>query len=77
MVLPVLIILLLGVVEVTLFLGRYLDVLDLTREAARFASARDSRPDIQASNCRRGLQRPRALQFLLAHRLHFLAPANG
>jgi len=48
LVLPILIVLLLGVVEVTLFLGRYLDALDLTREAARFASARDSRPEIQA-----------------------------
>ena len=35
------IILLLGVVEVTFFIGRYLDLLDLTREAARFASVRD------------------------------------
>jgi TadE-like protein len=48
LVLPILIILLLGLVEITLFLGRYLDALDLTREAARFASARDSRPEIQA-----------------------------
>lgn len=41
LVLPVLLILLLGVVEVAFFLGRYLDLLDLTREAARFASVRD------------------------------------
>jgi hypothetical protein len=40
LVLPVLLILLLGIVEVALFLGRYLDLLDLTREAARFASVR-------------------------------------
>ncbi len=40
-VLPVLLILLLGVVEVSIFIGRYLDILDLTREAARFASVRD------------------------------------
>lgn len=32
---------LLGLVEVAIFIGRYLDVLDLTREAARFASVRD------------------------------------
>ena len=32
---------LLGMVEVVVFIGRYLDVLDLTREAARFASVRD------------------------------------
>lgn len=48
LVLPILIIMLLGVVEITMFLGRYLDALDLTREAARFASARDSRPEVQA-----------------------------
>jgi hypothetical protein len=41
LVLPVLLILLLGVVEVAVFIGRYLDLLDLTREAARFASVRD------------------------------------
>ncbi|MFN7037658.1 MAG: TadE/TadG family type IV pilus assembly protein, partial [Bellilinea sp.] len=41
LVLPVLIIMLLGVVEVAIFIGRYLDILDLTREAARFASVRD------------------------------------
>ncbi len=41
LILPVLILLLLGVVEVAIFVGRYLDVLDLTREAARFASMRD------------------------------------
>lgn len=41
LVLPVLLILLLGVVEVAFFIGRYLDLLDLTREAARFASVRD------------------------------------
>ena len=41
LVLPILIIILLGLVEVAMFIGRYLDVLDLTREAARFASVRD------------------------------------
>lgn len=41
LVLPVLLIILLGMVEVTFFIGRYLDMLDLTREAARFASVRD------------------------------------
>jgi len=41
LVLPVLMIMLLGLVEVAIFIGRYLDVLDLTREAARFASVRD------------------------------------
>ncbi|NPV55225.1 MAG: pilus assembly protein [Anaerolineae bacterium] len=41
LVLPILLIMLLGMVEVVIFIGRYLDVLDLTREAARFASVRD------------------------------------
>jgi hypothetical protein len=39
--LPVLLIMLLGLVEVTVFMSRYLDLLDLTRESARFASVRD------------------------------------
>jgi hypothetical protein len=38
LVLPVLFIILLGVVEVAIFIGRYLDALELTRIAARFAS---------------------------------------
>jgi len=41
LVLPVLLLMLLGLVEVAFFISRYLDVLDLTREAARFASMRD------------------------------------
>jgi hypothetical protein len=41
LILPVLLIMLIGMVEVVFFIGRYLDVLDLTREAARFASQRD------------------------------------
>ncbi len=41
LVLPVLFIMLLGLVEVALFIGRYLDLLDLSKEAARFASMRD------------------------------------
>ena len=48
LVLPILILMLLGLIEVTMMLGRYLDVLDLTREAARFASARESRAELQA-----------------------------
>ncbi len=42
LVLPVLLIILLGLVEVAIFIGRYLDVLDLTREVARQA-AREER----------------------------------
>ncbi|MCC6147309.1 MAG: pilus assembly protein [Anaerolineaceae bacterium] len=41
LIIPIMLILLLGVVEVAFFLGSYLDLLDLTREAARFASVRD------------------------------------
>jgi hypothetical protein len=41
LVLPVLLLILLGLVEVAFFISRYLDVLDLSREAARFASVRD------------------------------------
>ncbi len=41
LILPVLLIMLAGMVEVAIFIGRYLDGLDLTREAARFASVRD------------------------------------
>jgi hypothetical protein len=38
---PILLIMVLGVVELSFIMGRYMDMLDLTREAARFASARD------------------------------------
>ena len=41
LILPVILLILLGVVEVSFFISRYLDVMDLTREAARFASIRD------------------------------------
>jgi len=36
--LPLLLLLILGVVEVTIFVGTYINLVDLTREAARFAS---------------------------------------
>ena len=39
--LPALLIMLLGVVELSFMISQYLDLLDLTREAARFASVRD------------------------------------
>ena len=59
LVVPILLLILLGVVEVAFFMGRYLDVLDLTREAARFASGRvpylnngaDPRPSNADYNC--------------------------
>ncbi|PKN85375.1 MAG: hypothetical protein CVU46_11230 [Chloroflexi bacterium HGW-Chloroflexi-8] len=41
LVVPILLLILLGLVEVAFFMGRYLDALDLTREAARFASGRE------------------------------------
>lgn len=41
LVLPILILILLGLVEVSMYIGRYLDAIDLTREATRFASVRD------------------------------------
>ena len=41
LVLPIILLILLGLVEVSFFISRYLDVMDLTREAARFASIRD------------------------------------
>ena len=53
LVLPILIIMLLGIAEVALFMGRYLDILDLTREAARLASLNDPTVYIAAptKNC--------------------------
>jgi Flp pilus assembly protein TadG len=41
LVIPVLLIMLLGLVEVSFYIANYLNALDLTREAARFASLRD------------------------------------
>ncbi len=41
LIIPILLLIVIGVVEVSMFIGRYLDMLDLTREAARFASIRD------------------------------------
>lgn len=59
LVIPILLLILLGLVEVAFFMGRYLDVLDLTREAARFAASRvpylntvgDPRPGNADYNC--------------------------
>ncbi len=53
LILPILLLLLAGLVEVGFFINRYLDALDLTREAARFASNRDpfsAAGDTQCSN---------------------------
>jgi len=51
LIIPILLLMLLGVVEVAVFIGRYLDVLDLTREAARFASVRDPFSSTGDINC--------------------------
>ncbi|HEY9076770.1 MAG TPA: TadE/TadG family type IV pilus assembly protein [Anaerolineaceae bacterium] len=52
LVLPVLLLMLMGLMEVAFFIGKYLDVLDLTREAARFASVRDPfNNPLADSNC--------------------------
>lgn len=47
LVLPILLLMLLGVIEVAIYIGHYLDALDLTREAARFASIRDPFADTE------------------------------
>jgi hypothetical protein len=41
LIVPILLIMVVGLVEVAAFMGAYLDALDLVREAARFASLRD------------------------------------
>lgn len=59
LIIPILLLILLGLVEVAFFMGRYLDILDLTREAARFAASRvpylnngaDPRPGSADYNC--------------------------
>jgi hypothetical protein len=51
LILPILLILLIGVVEMTLFIGRYISLVDLTREAARFASNRDPFKSGTKTNC--------------------------
>lgn len=49
--LPLLLLLLAGLVEVGFFINRYLDALDLTREAARFASNRDPFTTVGDTRC--------------------------
>jgi hypothetical protein len=52
LVLPVLLLMLLGLIEVAFFIGHYLDALDLTREAARFGSVRAPFENVVADlNC--------------------------
>jgi Flp pilus assembly protein TadG len=51
-ILPILLLMLVGLVEVAIFLGRYMDVLDLSREAARFASLRDPKATSGDLDCK-------------------------
>ncbi len=48
---PLLILFVLGAAELTLFIGTYINVLDLTHEAARFASVRDPLLNYTGTNC--------------------------
>jgi hypothetical protein len=48
---PILILILLGAAELTLFIGAYMNLVDLTREAARFASVRDPFKVYVDQNC--------------------------
>jgi hypothetical protein len=61
LVLPILLIILLGVVELTLFIGSYINLVDLTREAARFASNRD--PFAPASQGDKDCSTPNSFNF--------------
>ena len=42
---PLLVLFILGAAEITLFIGTYINIVDLTREAARFASVKDNTQD--------------------------------
>jgi len=48
---PLLVLFVLGAAEITLFIGTYTNVIDLTREAARFASVRDPSQNYTGTNC--------------------------
>jgi hypothetical protein len=61
LILPILLLVLLGVVELTLFIGSYINLVDLTREAARFASNRD--PFAAASNGDHDCSTPNSFNF--------------
>jgi len=61
LILPILLLILLGVVELTLFMGSYINLVDLTREAARFASNRD--PFALASAGDRDCSTPNSFNF--------------
>ncbi|MGD0006702.1 MAG: TadE/TadG family type IV pilus assembly protein [Anaerolineaceae bacterium] len=55
---PVLVLFVLGAAEITLFIGTYIDVIDLTRESARFASVRDPFLSYSGTNCSADYTKP-------------------
>jgi hypothetical protein len=75
LVLPVLLIMLAGMTEVAFFIGRYLDALDLTREAARFASLRDYKVTLPSSS--RDCSNPDAFDFYYSTSCIFSPPAGS
>jgi hypothetical protein len=75
LVLPVLLIMLAGMTEVAFFIGSYLDALDLTREAARFASLRDYTVTLDASL--RDCSNPSAFDFYYTTACIFSPPAGS
>lgn len=75
LVLPVLLIMLAGMTEVAFFIGRYLDALDLTREAARFASLRDYKVTLPASS--RDCSNASAFDFYYTTSCIFSPPAGS
>jgi TadE-like protein len=73
LILPVLLLIFLGLTEAVIFMGRYLDILDLTREAARFASVRDPFAPAGAKDCDAGA----AFDFYWDTACIFSPPANS
>jgi len=74
LILPILLIMILGMIEVAFFIGRYLDMLDLTREAARFASVRDPFSGVTGDqNC----STPDLFEFYYDTSCVFSPPANS
>jgi Flp pilus assembly protein TadG len=74
LILPVLLIMLLGLVEVVIFIGRYLDLLDLTREAARFASVRDPDPNTFTTGLTQDCGNPNYYNFFYSSACIFSPP---
>jgi hypothetical protein len=74
LILPVLLLMVLGVVEVSFLIGSYLDMLDLTREAARFASVRDPFSGVTGD---RNCSTPDLFEFYFDTSCVFSPPANS